>query len=298
MNVRSPIDSPDRPAHRPLIDPEASADYRRVATAIRYIAAHREYQPELGEIARHIGLSKHHFQRLFVRWAGVSPKQFLAYLTVEHAKGMLRASHSVLETALDVGLSGPGRLHDLFVGYEAMTPGDYKRQGAGLTIDYGIHPTPFGEALILMTAKGVCGLRFIDPGGRPAGLAAAQGEWPLSRLRESQAMTAVTLERILDPAAHKPPAVLRGTRFQIQVWRALLALAPGNLCSYGDLADTLGAPKAQRAVARAIGRNPVALLVPCHRVLRANGAVTGYRWGRERKLALIGWEAAQSAESA
>ncbi|GAB4351349.1 MAG: methylated-DNA--[protein]-cysteine S-methyltransferase [Gammaproteobacteria bacterium] len=272
---------------------KAVRDYQRVAEAIRYLAQHRHQQPELGELARQIGLSPFHLQRLFVRWAGVSPKQFLSYLTVEHAKQLLREERSVLDAALESGLSGPGRLHDQFVTLEAMTPGEYKRCGAQLTLSYGVHPTPFGLALVLLTGRGICGLRFLEPGEERAALEAARAEWPASRFVEAPGQTAEALKRILAPSGSRERLLVRGSRLQIQVWRALLAIPPGRVVSYGALAEALGHPRAGRAIGTAIGANPVALIIPCHRVLRANGAITGYRWGAERKAAMIAWETAR-----
>lgn len=278
----------------PLVpDAQGCRDYQRIAAAIAYIARRRTHQPTLDEVAAHVELSPFHFQRLFVRWAGVSPKQFLGYLTLQHAKELLRDQHSVLEAALESGLSGPGRLHDLFVTLEAMTPGEYKQGGSTMAIRYGVHPTPFGHALVLLTERGICGLRFVAPDAVDAALAEVCSEWPASRLHRDTAATAAALQRALTGSGGPQPLLVRGSRLQVQVWRALLTIPPGQLVSYGALADALGYPRAARAVGSAIGHNPIALLIPCHRVLRANGAVTGYRWGAERKAALIAWEAAQ-----
>ena len=221
-------------------------------------------------MAAHVGLGPHHFQRLFVRWAGVSPKQFLGYLTATHAKRLLRDSASVLDAALASGLSGPGRLHDLFVGLEGMTPGDYRRAGAGLVLRHAVLQTAFGPALALVTE--------------------ARGEWPASRFVADRAAVGEMLGRLGSPQA--PALLLRGSRFRIRVWEALLTLPEGAGCSYGELARRLGDPRKARAVGSAIGANSVAVLVPCHRVLRADGGVGGYRWGETRKLALLAREAA------
>ena len=279
---------------------QANADYQRVAQAIRYLHEHRLQQPTLTDVARAIGLSPHHFQRLFVRWAGVSPKQFLGFITAAHAKRRLKSGASVLATALETGLSGPGRLHDLFVNHEAMTPGEYKSQGKDLLVRYGIHPTRFGDALVLTTERGICGLRFAEPGEQSAAVATAQREWALSRFREDRKETKKILQRLLAPLADEENErfLLRGTRFQIKVWSALLSLPAGILCSYSDFAAEIGRPNATRAVSSAIGRNPLALLIPCHRVLRSTGAFAGYRWGLTRKAALIGWETAQDLVAA
>ncbi len=275
-----------------LFDAAAGRDYGRVAAAIRFVVAQRGEQPDLATVAAHVGLSPHHFQRLFVRWAGVSPKQFLGYLTATHAKRLLRDSASVLDAALATGLSGPGRLHDLFVGIEGMTPGAYRRRGGGLVLLHAVLPTAFGPALALVTARGVAGLRFLaddDPGGVRA-LAAARDEWSASRFVADRAAVTAMLGRL--GGADAPSLLLRGSRFRIRVWEALLALPEGAACSYGELAGRLGQKRAARAVGTAIGANPVAVLVPCHRVLRADGGVGGYRWGATRKLALVAREAA------
>lgn len=277
-------------------DAQACRDYARIAEAIRYIKAHSNRQPDLSEVAAHIGLSHYHFQRLFVRWAGVSPKQFLSCLTVRHAKCLLRDQHSVLDAALASGLSGPGRLHDLFVSLEAMTPGEYKQHGAELTIRYGFHPTRFGTVLVMLTHRGICGLRFLEPGTEAETLAEARAEWPASRFDPAEKATLEALHRALPGNKDTQPLLVRGNRLQIQVWRALLAIPSGQLVSYGALATALGHPLAARAVGSAIGQNPIALLIPCHRVLRASGEMTGYRWGAERKGALIAWEAAHPAK--
>jgi AraC family transcriptional regulator of adaptative response/methylated-DNA-[protein]-cysteine methyltransferase len=277
-----------------LFDAAAGRDYDRVAEAIRYVVAERAAQPDLAAVADHVGLSPHHFQRLFVRWAGVSPKQFLGYLTATHAKRLLRDSSSVLEAALDTGLSGPGRLHDLFVGLEGMTPGDYRRRGASLVLRHALLPTACGPALALVTERGVVGLRFVaadDPTGAAA-LAQARREWPASRFVADRAAVEAMLGAL--GTADAPALLLKGSRFRIKVWEALLALPAGAACSYGNLAASVGASGAARAVGGAVGANPVAVLVPCHRVLRTDGGVGGYRWGETRKRALLAHEAARA----
>ena len=275
--------------------PTASEDYQRIAAAINFIAENRLEQPELATVAAAVGLSKYHFQRLFVRWAGISPKQFLAHLTVGHAKELLRQGESVLHASLDTGLSGPGRLHDLFVGVEAMTPGDYKRFGADLMIRYGLQQTPFGDALVLLTERGVCGFEFVDDSDGEA-LDAARAEWPLSEFVADQGETAAIVARLFAPDQARPALLLRGSRFQTKVWSALLQLPEGQTVSDGGLASAIGAPGAARAVGQAVAHNPLALLVPCHRVLKQNGAIEGYRWGDTRKRALLAWEAVRSEE--
>ena len=269
-------------------------DYRRIERAIRFIDAHVVDQPSLEEVAREIGLSPFHAQRLFTRWAGISPKRFLGLLTVGHAKAALQAGESVLDATYEVGLSGPSRLHDLFVSYEAMTPGEYKQQGASLLIRYGVHPTPFGDALLLATERGIAGLGFVD-GALDEALEEARAAWPLSRLVEDRAAT----ERLIAPlfgGQGGTPArlLLKGTNFQIKVWSALLRVPPGRVVSYIDLASAIGQPRAVRAVGNALAHNPVGFVVPCHRVIRATGALGDYRWGQVRRRALLAWEAARA----
>jgi AraC family transcriptional regulator of adaptative response/methylated-DNA-[protein]-cysteine methyltransferase len=270
-------------------------DYERIARAIEYLRRHAGDQPDLAAAARHVHLSEHHFQRLFTRWAGVSPKRFVQFLTVEHAKSYLAATRGVLDAAGAVGLSGPGRLHDLFVTLEAMSPGEYKAGGAGLAIRYGVHDSPFGPALIAITARGICALNFA--GG--AGVERLRRDWPDAELRWDPDATAPVAERVFRPLALPPGRALallvKGSNFQVKVWRALLELPLGSLATYGDIAARIGAPGSARAIGTAIGANPVAWLIPCHRVIRASGALGGYRWGAERKAAMLGWEAAQVA---
>jgi AraC family transcriptional regulator of adaptative response/methylated-DNA-[protein]-cysteine methyltransferase len=287
----------DAPLHVMPGRGSGARDYERIARAIGYLRHHAGDQPDLAAAARHVNLSEHHFQRLFTRWAGVSPKRFVQYLTVEHAKSRLATARDVLDVAGTVGLSGPGRLHDLFVTLEAMTPGEYKAGGAGLAIRYGEHETPFGPARIAVTARGICGLQFID--GESVAVEALRRAWPAAELRRDPAATAPVAERLFRPLAARPGGALallvKGSNFQVKVWRALLELPLGSLATYGDIAERLGAPGSARAVGTAIGANPVAWLIPCHRVIRDSGALGGYRWGVERKAAMLGWEAAHAA---
>ena len=278
---------------------QAQRDYTRIERAIRFICAQRQRQPELAEIAASVHLSEYHFQRLFQRWAGITPKRFLQFLTKEHAKARLRDCASVLEAALSAGLSGPGRLHDLLVECEAVTPGQYRRGGEGIEIRYGYHATRFGQCLLAATARGVCALRFVEPRSRGGELQAIATEWPRARLKADQSATAAIVARIFRGTIAGAPLTLhlRGTNFQIKVWEALLAVPEGTLVSYASLAQAIGAPRAARAVGGAIGRNPVAWLIPCHRVLRSLGEIGGYRWGPERKLAMLGWEAARADQA-
>jgi AraC family transcriptional regulator, regulatory protein of adaptative response / methylated-DNA-[protein]-cysteine methyltransferase len=272
-----------------------AADYRRIEAAIRYLEANFQQQPSLAEIAASVHLSKHHFERLFKQWAGVTPMQFLQYLTLEYAKTRLVESRSLLETTLDAGLSSPGRLHDLFVSFTAVTPGAYKQAGAGLIIQYGVHPTPFGPALLASTARGVCALRFVGEEGETAVLAELQREWPLADWQTSPEATGPILAQIFGGGGvGKRPfhLYLKGTNFQVQVWQALLALPPGALVSYADVARLIGRPDSVRAVAGAIAHNPIGYLIPCHRVINQSGRLHQYRWGSARKKAMVGWEAA------
>jgi AraC family transcriptional regulator of adaptative response/methylated-DNA-[protein]-cysteine methyltransferase len=235
-------------------------------------------------------------QRLFRRWAGISPKRFLQYLTAEYARERLQASGSVLEAAYDAGLSGPGRLHDLTVNIYAMTPGEIKARGAGLTIRYGFHDGPFGDCLIAVTERGVCSLSFVT-GDRRSALDALRSEWPAAQLVHDEQATRPVVSQIVSMDSHTPVSLLlKGTNFQIRVWEALLRIPPGALVTYGDVAAYLGDPGAARAVGTAIGLNPIAYLIPCHRVIRRTGIAGEYRWQPARKKAIIGWEAARRSD--
>lgn len=271
-------------------------DYRRIAQAIRFIEANFKSQPALDEIADSASLSKYHFQRLFKRWAGISPIQFLQVLTLEYAKQKLAESRSLLDTSLDAGLSGPSRLHDLFVTFEAMTPGEYKRLGAGLSIEFGYHPTPFGECLLATTDRGICHLGFLDGDNRSMALHELQKNWPEATLIENQTNTRSIVKRIFvsEKATQSRPfhLLLKGTNFQVNVWRALLTIPRGSIVSYRDIAAHMGRPKAFRAVANAVAINPVGYLIPCHRVIANSGRIGPYHWGDLRKKVILGWEAA------
>lgn len=272
-------------------------DYAHVAKAMAYLDANWRNQPSLDDIADHVGLSQAHFQRLFQRWAGVSPKTFLHLTTLDHARQLLTQGANLLDTAYEVGLSGPGRLHDLFVKFEAMTPGDYKLGGDGITILYGFHSSPFGDALLMVTARGLAGLAFADgPEERRAVLADMTRRWPKAAYMEDDAATDAYAAQIFNTPYWQAEAplkiVLMGSEFDVSVWQALLAIPRGAAVTYGDLAQLLGKPKAARAVGSAVGRNPISFVVPCHRVLRKSGALGGYHWGLARKRAIIGWEAA------
>ena len=277
----------------------SATDYERIERAIRYLEENYKRQPSLKELAQSTDLSEFHFQRLFRRWAGISPKRFLQYLTAGHAVRMLRASRSNLEAAYEAGLSGGGRLHDLFINLHAVTPGELKRAGAGLTIQYGFHPSPFGECLIGMTMRGVCHLGFVSPEDRCAALAELAAEWPQAQFEEAPRVTAPLARQLFARINGNSPGIdlhVRGTNFQIKVWEALLRIPLGTVMSYEDIAGRIQAPRAVRAVANAVAHNPVAWLIPCHRVIRKSGILGGYRWGKTRKKVLLAWEAAQDED--
>jgi len=285
--------------NKPVISPDGTAgrDYDLVRRAIAFLSTNWEDQPTLERLAAHLGLSPAHTQRLFKRWCGLSPKEFVQAVTIDHARSLLAGSASVLDAAHEVGLSGAGRLHDLFVDHEAMTPGDFKRRGEGLDIVYGFHDTPFGEALLLATDRGVAGLAFVDEDkgqSRQEALADMTIRWPKARFLEAPDRTAAHAARIFDPGRWSPEQpvrlVLIGTDFEIRVWQALLRIPMGRAVTYADIARHLGQPTASRAVGSAVGRNPISFVVPCHRVLRGDGQLGGYHWGLTRKRALIGWE--------
>ncbi|WP_201279036.1 methylated-DNA--[protein]-cysteine S-methyltransferase [Leptolyngbya iicbica] len=279
-----------------------ASDYERVASAIAFIQSHHHHQPDLATIARHVHLSEHHFQKLFTRWAGVSPKRFVQLLTLENTKQRLTTTQSLLAVALDSGLSSPSRLHDLYVRFEAMTPADYRSGGAGLVISYGLHPTRFGTALIAQTDRGICNLLFCEPHDFRRDVDWLKQQWPQAEFQQQPEHTQSVADRLNQSLAgdnQQPLTVLvKGTNFQIQVWRALLTLPLGGLFTYQDIANRIDKPKAARAVGTAIGANPVGYLIPCHRVIRATGDIGGYRWGPLRKTVMLGWEAAQSPEDA
>ena len=272
-------------------------DYARIEKAILFLEENYHRQPELREVAQSAHLSEFHFQRLFRRWAGISPKRFIQYLTLEHAKKLLGGSHSVLDATYDAGLSSPGRLHDLFVNIEAMTPGEFKAQGAGLRISYGFHPTPFGECLLSVTERGICGLGFVDEGGRAKTLRDLQTRWPEAQWEQHARLTEPYMRRIFGRETqneNRPITLLvHGTNFQVKVWEALLRIPMGTVVPYEDLAANVCSSQAARAVGTALGKNPIAFLIPCHRVIRKAGGIGGYHWGTARKKAILAWEAAR-----
>ena len=269
-------------------------DYDHVERAILFLRQHYLEQPDLATIARQVHLSEHHFQRLFSRWAGISPKKFLQYLTVEHAKQLLAESKPVLDATFEAGLSSPGRLHDLFVTLEAMTPGDFKSRGAGLEIRYGFHPTRFGNCLLAVTDRGICALQFVNEHGASE----LKRLWPCARLVEQSDWIAPVVERIfsrMEPGADTPLTLLvAGTNFQVKVWSALLRIPAGAVVSYETVGRWIGKPNTARAIGNAVANNPIAYLIPCHRVIRESGVLGDYHWGTVRKHAILGWEWART----
>lgn len=279
-------------------DAEAGRHYRQMGRAIRFLADRYLEQPGLDDAASAAGLSSYHFQRLFTRYVGVSPKSFVGHLTLSHAKAELANGASVLDAALDAGLSGPSRLHDLCLKIEAMTPGDYARGGAGLTIEYGFHDCPFGVVLLMTTDKGLCGLAFADEGDEAAALDDMKARWPKAHFREAPSRTAPIALQIFDANADNMLPIglhLLGTPWQIKVWEALLAIPNGRITTYAAIARAMKNDKASRAVGTAVGRNPISYLIPCHRVLGSDGALHGYHWGLTRKRAILAVEAARAA---
>lgn len=271
-------------------------DYARVAQVIDYLEVNHAEQPDLAVLAKRVGLSPHHFHRLFTRWAGVTPKDFLQCLTLAHARALLRGGESVLDAALASGLSGPGRLHDLCVTLEAASPGEMKSGGRGWTLYFGTASSPFGECLIAESPRGLCHLSFVEQGGEVAAVAAMRGNWPHAHWERDEARAARWANRIFAPkpitGSSPLKAFVQGTPFQVRVWQALLRIPSGQLLTYGDLAAATGRPAASRAVGSAVGKNSLAYLIPCHRVIRSTGVVGEYRWGAVRKRALIAWESA------
>ncbi len=276
-------------------------DYRRVEKAILFLEKNFHDQPDLKEIARVVNLSEYHFQRLFRRWAGISPKKFLEFMTIEYAKKVLDESRSLLDASLDAGLSSPGRLHDLFITIEAITPGEFKKRGEGLVIRYGFHPTPFGECMLAITERGICGLSFITAGGRSGAVNDLKKTWKNAAFFEDHLSTGPFIGRIFtgfqDQKVSPLKLLVQGTNFQIKVWEALLKIPRGFMVSYEYIASSIGNPEALRAVGSAVGRNPVCYIIPCHRVIRKIGLIGDYGWGKARKKAMLGWEAAKWTKS-
>ena len=286
--------SPDRVSEfAPLSG--AADDYAVVRRAIAFISEHWRAQPEIDEIAAAVGTTTADLHHVFRRWAGLTPKAFLQAITLDNARRLLRSSASVLDAAYEVGLSGPGRLHDLFVTHEAMSPGEWKSGGEGLSVAYGFHPSPFGSALVMTTERGLAGLAFADPGEDEAALDVMRGRWAKARFSEDKDRTGAIGRRIFDPTLWRPERPLRvvliGTDFEVRVWETLLGIPMGRATTYSDIAAKLGKPTASRAVGAAVGKNPVSFVVPCHRVMGKSGDLTGYHWGITRKRAMLGWEA-------
>lgn len=275
----------------------AARDYDVVRRAVEYISRNVRRQPEVEEIAAATGVSARALTDLFRRWCGLTPKAFLQAVTLDRARRVVAECPNVLDAALELGLSGPGRLHDLFVVHEAMSPGEWKTGGAGLVIRFGFHPSPFGQALAMSTPRGLCGLAFADLGEEAAALADMRSRWPNATYVEDPASTAPLVTQIFDPAAGRGDQPLRivfiGTDFEIRVWETLLRIPMGRATTYSSIAEHVGSPKAARAVGAAVGKNPISFVVPCHRVIGKSGDLTGYHWGLTRKRAILGWEAAK-----
>ncbi len=271
---------------------QAELDYKRIERAIHYIREHHTAQPSLEDIAEHVHMSPYHFQRLFTRWAGISPKKFLQYLTLRYAKEQIREDLTLSEIAYDAGLSGTSRLHDLFISMEGMTPGQYKKMGKGICIYYGFHQSPFGKYLLALTAKErICALEFVDKEEEAA--RELHQQWSESELICNPRLTTPLAKQLFShESAFALKLLVKGTPFQLKVWEALLKIPFGHLVSYQSVSEHVDNPRGLQATGGAIGRNPVAFLIPCHRVVRKTGEINGYRWGLNRKSALIGWEAA------
>lgn len=277
-------------------DRQAALDYERIERAIAFLTEHYREQPNLAAAARAAHLSEFHFQKVFTRWAGISPKRFVQFLTVEHAKQRLAESRAVLDAAFDAGLSGPGRLHDLFVSAEAVTPGEFKSRGAGIHIDYGVHPTRFGPCLLGVTARGICWLSFLEQGSRAMAVAELRAHWSGAGFTERPEVTGPLAEKIFRDFGERPASLsllVMGTNFQLKVWQALLRIPAGAVVTYETLGRKLGDGNASRAIGNAVANNAIGYLIPCHRVIRKSGLITGYRWGSARKQAILGWEAAR-----
>jgi AraC family transcriptional regulator, regulatory protein of adaptative response / methylated-DNA-[protein]-cysteine methyltransferase len=298
LTPEDPMLSPDRMPDLTALT-TAATDYGIVRRAIAHIRGHWREQPEVEAVADAAGVTPTELHHLFRRWAGLTPKAFLQALTLDHARRLLRDSASVLDATYEVGLSGPGRLHDLFVTHEAMSPGEWKAGGEGLTIHYGFHPSPFGSALVMATERGLCGMAFADAGEEKAAFADMSSRWPKAEYVEDTVRTAPLAQRIFDQKLWRQDRPLRvvliGTDWEIRVWDALLKVPFGKLTTYSDLAAKAGTPKAARAVGAAVGKNPLCFVVPCHRVIGKSGDLTGYHWGLTRKRAILGWEAAKAA---
>lgn len=271
-------------------------NYGRIASAIQFISENVKSQPSLDEIAACVHMSPFHFQRMFTEWAGVSPKKFLQFLTTQYLKSKIQQNSSLLTIAEETGLSGQSRIYDLFTGIEAMTPLEYKMKGKDMKISYGFHSTPFGWCIIAVTERGICHMAFTDNLSEETEFSGLKDKWPESELEYNQEITSGYIERIFKPHSHIPGKLhllVKGTNFQVNVWKALLTIPPGSLSTYKAIAESIGNSGASRAVGSAIGANPIAYLIPCHRVIRSEGVTGGYHWGSTRKKAILGWEAAK-----
>ena len=272
-------------------------DYQRIENIIRYLGENFQDQPNLDQLAEQVHLSPFHFQRLFKKWVGISPKRFIQFLTIDYAKKLLNESKDLLSTSIESGLSGPGRLYDLFVTIESVTPGEYKQKGEGLTIEYGYHSSPFGYCLVGITQRGICSLSFHNTDDPQEAVHYLSQKWPRAILKHNPDKTVVIFNKIFNPdnqdKIRKIPLYLEGTNFQLKVWEALLRIPPGHLVAYEDIAKTIHKPRAVRAVGQAIARNPISFLIPCHRVIQKMGNFGNYRWGSTRKKMIIAWEASQ-----
>lgn len=275
---------------------EQALNYQRIESAIKYLAANYRDQPNLDDVARAVHLSPFHFQRIFTEWAGITPKKFLQYLTTEHLKNKLSETRNILEAADAAGLSSQSRVYDLFVNLEAVTPNEFKTNGLSLQINYGFHQTPFGECLIAVTERGVCGLQFIMEDNREAALIWLQKQWQNADLQENPRLTEQTIRQIFyTNEPRKLNVLVKGTNFQVKVWQALLSLPAGEVGSYQVLAQKINQPKALQAVGSAVGANPIGYLIPCHRVIKNEGLVGEYHWGSAKKRLILGWEMAHAA---
>jgi AraC family transcriptional regulator of adaptative response/methylated-DNA-[protein]-cysteine methyltransferase len=270
-------------------------NYEKIARAIEYITENVKNQPSLFEVSNVLNTSQFHFQRLFSEWAGISPKKFLQYMTTDYLKSKIRESANLVELAESAGLSSQSRVYDLFTGIEAVTPQEFKSEGRGLAIHYGFHRTPFGECFIAVTDRGICAMAFVDEPTRDEQLVLLGVKWHFASIKENQHVTRDYVTRIFQPhllSLEKLPLLVQGTNFQVKVWEALLKIPQGAVTTYQQIAESIGKPRAVRAVGTAVGANPIAYLIPCHRVIRKEGILGAYHWGATRKKALIGWEAA------
>ena len=270
-----------------------AGDYKRIEKAILYLEKNAHRRPDLKEVAQAVNLSEYHFQRIFRRWAGISPKRFLQFLTLERIKELMKGSGSLLDITYQAGLSSAGRLHDLFVNVDAVTPGEFRRRGENLKIRYGFYPSPFGECLVAVTDRGITNLAFIQPEKRAIAVRDLKTEWKQADIAEDPAVARPYVEKIFRPgrSGGKVDLFVKGTNFQIKVWKALLRVPRGTVISYEAVARQIGRPQAVRAVANAVANNPIAFLIPCHRVILKSGAFGGYRWGSTRKKIILAWEA-------